>query len=123
MYNQRYNQFYSTGQVFWPFIFQMENISGKLGFPSFLNLGLKEQHFNRPRKSVRSLCLHLHLDSLSQTFQKTDIHLRSQWSDMQLWLSKRYINTLLDFDAGTKLVDMRKPPSSQLQWRIFFKQI
>ena len=75
MYNHRYSHFYSTGQVFQPFVFQRANISGKLNFLSFLNLSVKEQYFNKFRKLVRSTCLHFHFDSLSQTFDRRDIHL------------------------------------------------
>ena len=74
-YNQCYSQFCSTGQAFQSFFFQRANISEKCNFPSFLNLGLKEQHFNKFRKFVRSTCLHFHFDSLSQTFHRTGKHL------------------------------------------------
>ena len=75
MYNQRYNQFYSACQVFRLFIFQGAKNSGKLNFLSFLNLGPKEQYFNKFGKFVRSMCLHFYFGSLSQTFPKTDLHL------------------------------------------------
>ena len=75
MYNQCYNDFSSTGQVFWPFVFQRTNIFRKLNFPSFLNLGLKEQYFKKFKKFVRSTRLHFRFHSLSQTFHRTDIHL------------------------------------------------
>ena len=88
MYNQRYNQFGSTGQVFRLFIFQRASISEKRNFHSLLNLGLKEQYFNNFRKFVRSMFLHLHFDSLSQTFHRTDIVTYKQVSvaHLQQWI-------------------------------------
>ena len=91
MYNQCYNQFFSTGHVFWSFVLQRANISGKFTFTFFLNIGSKGRHFNKFRKFVRSACLHVHFYSLSQTFHRTDIQL----SKSQLQMCNKCLKGLL----------------------------
>ena len=91
MYNQCYNQFFSTGHVFWSFVLQRANISGKFTSTFFLNIGSKDRHFNKFRKFVRSACLHVHFYSLSQTFHRTDIQL----SKSQLQMCNKCLKGLL----------------------------
>ena len=111
LYNQRYNLFCSTGQAFWPFVFQRANIAGKLNFPSFLSLGLKEQYFNKFRKFLRSTCLHFHFDSLSQTFHRRNIHPSEsvlQMCNNESYMLKTIIGCSLQNSKGLKYLNIQK---------------
>ena len=108
---QRYNLFCSTGQAFWPFVFQSANIAGKLNFPSFLSLGLKEQYFNKFRKFLRSTCLHFHFDSLSQTFHRRNIHPSEsvlQMCNNESYMLKTIIGCSLQNSKGLKYLNIQK---------------
>ena len=89
MYNQRYNHFYSTDQAFQSFVYKRSNTSEKLNFLFILNLDLKEQYKFFFIKFVRSTCLHFQVDSLSQTFNRTGIHL--SYSVMQSYKNVSYM--------------------------------
>ena len=108
-----------VGQVLRSFVFERANISGKLDFPSFLNLGLNEQYLNNQfRKCFRSTCLHFHFDSLSQTFPRTDIHLRESLLQMCNKGSYR-----LKYTIECSLQDLKVAVADMHLWALKGKQI